>query len=80
MRFFETMSTKTCKDIYVQTLIGLFYQSGDHEQKFRNTSGVPRASEKEGQVRLDHSPAPTQLALLSPICTCSKRLKAGNAP
>jgi hypothetical protein len=29
---------------------------------------VPRASEKEGQVRLDHSPAPTQLALLSPIC------------
>jgi hypothetical protein len=31
-------------------------------------SPVPRASEKEGQVRLDHSPAPTQLALLSPIC------------
>jgi hypothetical protein len=29
---------------------------------------VPRASEKEGQVRLDYSPAPTQLALLSPIC------------
>ncbi len=29
---------------------------------------VPQASEKEGQVRLDHSPAPTQLALLSPIC------------
>jgi hypothetical protein len=23
---------------------------------------------KETQVRLDHSPAPTQLALLSPIC------------
>ncbi len=33
-----------------------------------------RASEKEGQVRLDYSPAPTQLALLSPICiTRSKR-------
>jgi hypothetical protein len=29
---------------------------------------VPRASEKEGQVRLDYSPAPTQMALLSPIC------------
>ncbi len=29
---------------------------------------VPRASEKEGQVRLDYSLAPTQLALLSPIC------------
>ncbi len=29
---------------------------------------VPRASEKEGQVRLDHSHAPTQQALLSPIC------------
>jgi hypothetical protein len=29
---------------------------------------LPRASEKEGQVRLDYSTAPTQLALLSPIC------------
>ncbi len=29
---------------------------------------MPRASEKEGQVRLDNSPAPTQLALLSRIC------------
>jgi hypothetical protein len=32
------------------------------------TQSVPRASEKEGQVRLDYSPAPTQLALLSQIC------------
>jgi hypothetical protein len=31
--------------------------------------GVPRAQKIEGQVRLDYSPAPTQLALLSPICT-----------
>ncbi len=30
---------------------------------------VPRAQKIEGQVRLDYSPAPTQLALLSPICT-----------
>jgi hypothetical protein len=37
-------------------------------QKAYGSILVPRASEKEGQVRLDYSPAPTQLAPLSPIC------------
>jgi hypothetical protein len=50
------------------------YRMGKHIRKKRHLDAfvfvpsVPRASEKEGQVRLDYSPAPTQLALLSPIC------------
>ncbi len=41
---------------------------------------VPRAQKKKTQVRLLPPAHSTQLVLLSPICTCSKRLKAGNAP
>ena len=41
---------------------------------------VPRVQKKKTQVRLLPPAHSTQLVLLSPICTCSKRLKAGNAP
>jgi len=41
---------------------------------------VSRAQKKKTQVRLLPPAHSTQLALLSPICTCSKRPRAGNAP
>ncbi len=79
-----------CTSRYLFTATQNKYQAGQYANVYINklanwllltlrfVLSVPRAQKIEGQVRPDCSFAPTQR--LSPICTCSKRPRAGNAP